>query len=106
MARKVHLGRLYLPSVSDISSEDEGEEERTLRWVIALPPIPQPLDLTSHSRKRQREEEEDKGVFLKREEGGVGGIAGSLESFKDKSLGEFRHGFKMNQDVKPVKQAC
>ena len=101
----MHLGRLYLPSVSDISSEDEGEEERTLRWVIALPPIPQPLDLTSHSRKRQREEEEDKGVFLKREEGGVGGIAGSLESFKDKSLGEFRHGFKMNQDVKPVKQA-
>jgi len=104
MARKVHLGRLYLPSVSDISSEDEGEEERTLRWVIALPPIPQPLDLTSHSRKRQREEEEDKGAFLEREEGGVGEIAGSFESFADKSRGDFHHGFKMNRDV-PVKQA-
>ena len=101
--RQVHLGRLYLPSVSDISSEDEGEEERTLRWVIALPPIPQPLDLTSHSRKRQREEEEDNGAFLKREEGGVGGIAGSFESFADKSLEDFHHGFKMNRNV-PVKQ--
>ena len=38
---QVHLGRLYLPSVSDISSEEESEEERTLRWVVALPPIPQ-----------------------------------------------------------------
>jgi len=61
MARKVHLGRLYLPNVSDISSDEETEEERrdaaTLRWVLALPPVPQPLDLTTQGDKKSREEE-------------------------------------------------
>jgi len=61
MARKVHLGRLYLPNVSDISSDEETEEERraaaTLRWVLALSPVPQPLDLTTQGDKKSREEE-------------------------------------------------
>jgi len=61
MARKVHLGRLYLPNVSDISSDEETEEERrdaaTLRWVLALPPVPQPLDLTTQGDKKSRVEE-------------------------------------------------
>jgi len=98
MARKVHLGRLYLPSVSDISSEEESEEERTLRWVVALPPIPQPLDLSSHNRKREREEEEEEnGVFLKSEECIFGGIGGSFESFPGTPLGDQPHGLKKNQ---------
>jgi len=122
MARKVHLGRLYLPSVSDISSEEESEEERTLRWVVALPPIPQPLDLSSHSRKRGREEEEEEtGVFLKSEEcifGGIGGkkaflnreetdvrgIGGSFESFAGKPLGDQPHGLKKNQKPSRVSE--
>ena len=105
--RQVHLGRLYLPSVSDISSEEESEEERTLRWVVALPPIPQPLDLSSHNRKREREEEEEeengvflkseecifggiggKKAFLKRQETGVRGIGGSFESFAGSPSGD------------------
>lgn len=104
----MHLGRLYLPSVSDISSEEESEEERTLRWVIALPPIPQPLDLSSHSRKREREEAEgEKGVFLKSEEcifGGKkanlkkeNGIGGGFDSIVGKSMGNFCHGSQKNQ---------
>jgi len=117
--------------VSDISSEEESEEERTLRWVIALPPIPQPLDLSSHSRKRGREEEEEKGVFLKSEEcecifGGIGGkkaflnreetgvreLGGSFESFAndpigdlaDNPIGDLRHGLKKNQKQSRVSE--